>query len=121
MKIIVCIKQVPDTTNIKINPEDNTLIREGVDSIINPFDVYALEEGLRIKEKHGGSVTVLSMGPPQVEDSLREAISLGIDEAYLLSDRVFAGALTSSLRSSATAPLVSPSIILPPGGLGGVN
>ena len=94
MNIIVCIKHVPDTTNIKINPETNTLIRTGVESIINPFDMYALEEGLRLKEKHGGTVMVLSMGPPQVEQALREAISLGIDEAYLLSDRAFAGADT---------------------------
>ncbi len=94
MKIIVCIKQVPDTTNVKINPQTNTLIREGVASIINPFDVYALEEGVRLKEKHGGLVQVLSMGPPQVEAALREAISLGADEAYLLSDRAFAGADT---------------------------
>ncbi len=94
MKIIVCIKQVPDTTNVRINPQTNTLIREGVASIINPFDVYALEEGIRLKEKHGGSVAVLSMGPPQVDEALREAISLGADEAYLLSDRAFAGADT---------------------------
>jgi electron transfer flavoprotein alpha/beta subunit len=94
LKIIVCIKQVPDTTNVRINPETNTLIREGVASIINPFDVYALEEGLRQKEKHGGTVTVLSMGPPQVDEALREAISLGVDDAYLLSDRGFAGADT---------------------------
>jgi len=94
LNIIVCIKQVPDTTNIKINPETNTLIRTGVESIINPFDMYALEEGLRLKEKHGGTVIVLSMGPPQVEQALREAISLGVDEAYLLSDRAFAGADT---------------------------
>ncbi len=94
MNIIVCIKQVPDTTNIKINPETNTLIRTGVESIINPFDVYALEEGIRLKDKYGGNVIVLSMGPPQVEQSLREAISLGIDDAYLLSDRAFAGADT---------------------------
>jgi len=94
LKIVVCIKQVPDTTNVKINPETNTLIREGVESIINPFDMYAIEEALRVKEKHGGSVTVLSMGPPQVEDSLREAVSLGVDEAILLTDRGFAGADT---------------------------
>jgi len=65
MNIIVCIKQVPDTTDIKINPEHNTLIREGVESIINPFDTYALEEALLIKEAHGGTVTVISMGPPK--------------------------------------------------------
>ncbi len=94
MKIIVCMKQVPDTTNVKINPETNTLIREGVESIINPFDMYAIEEGIRLKEAHGGTVTVLSMGPPQVETALREAISLGADEAVLLTDRSFAGADT---------------------------
>ena len=94
MKIIVCIKQVPDTTNVRINPETNTLIREGVESIINPFDMYAIEEAIRLKEKHGGSVTVLSMGPPQVEAALKEALSLGADEAVLLSDRAFAGADT---------------------------
>jgi electron transfer flavoprotein beta subunit len=94
LKIVVCIKQVPDTTNVRINPETNTLMREGVESIINPFDMYALEEGIRLKEKHGGTVIVLSMGPPQVESALREALSLGVDEAILLSDRAFAGADT---------------------------
>lgn len=94
MKIVVCIKQVPDTTNVRINPETNTLVREGVASIINPFDVYALEEGIRLKEKHGGTVTVLTMGPPQAAEALREAISLGADEAVLVSDRAFAGADT---------------------------
>ena len=94
MNIIVCIKQVPDTTEIRINPETNTLVREGVESIINPFDLYAIEEGVRIKEKYGGTVSVISMGPPQVEDALREAISLGVDEAIHLCDRAFAGADT---------------------------
>ena len=94
MTVIVCIKQVPDTTNVRINPETNTLVREGVQSIINPFDCYALEEGIRIREKHGGTVTVLTMGPPQAAEALREAISLGADEAVLVSDRAFAGADT---------------------------
>ncbi len=94
MRVFVCIKQVPDTTQVKINPETNTLIREGVASIINPFDMYAIEEGIRVKEKHDCTVTVVSMGPPQVVEALREAISLGADEAYLLSDRAFAGADT---------------------------
>ena len=94
MNIIVCIKQVPDTTNVRINPETNTLVREGVQSIINPFDVYALEEGVRLKEKHGGAVTVITMGPPQAADALRDAIALGADKAYLVSDRAFAGADT---------------------------
>lgn len=94
MDIVICIKQVPDTTDIRIDPETNTLVREGVASIINPFDMYAIEEGVRIKEKYGGKVTVISMGPPQVEAALREAISLGVDEAVLLSDRAFAGSDT---------------------------
>ncbi len=94
MKIIVCIKQVPDTAEIRINPETNTLMREGVPSIINPFDLHALEAGLQIKDKLGAKVTVLTMGPPQAESSLREAISMGADEAALLTDRAFAGADT---------------------------
>ncbi len=94
MKIVVCVKQVPETTEVKINPETNTLIREGVASIINPFDMYAVEEAIRIKEKVGGTVTILSMGPPQVAESLRELIGMGADEAVLLSDRAFAGSDT---------------------------
>jgi electron transfer flavoprotein alpha/beta subunit len=94
VKVIVCIKQVPDTTNVRINPETNTLVREGVQSIINPFDVYALEEGVRLREKHGGTVTVITMGPPQAADALRDAIALGADNAFLVSDRAFAGADT---------------------------
>ena len=94
MDIIVCIKQVPDTTDVKINPETNTLIREGVRSIVNPFDVYAIEEGLRLKERHGGKVTVITMGPPQAVDALRESIAMGADEAMLISDRAFAGSDT---------------------------
>ncbi len=95
MNIIVCIKQVPDTTDIRINPETNTLIREGVASIINPFDMYAIEEGLRVKERLGrGKVTVITMGPPQAESALRETIALGVDQAVLISDRAFAGSDT---------------------------
>lgn len=94
MNIVVCIKQVPDTAEIKINPETNTLMREGVPSIINPFDLHAIEAGLQLKEKMGGKVTVLTMGPPQAESSLREAIAMGSDEAVLLSDRAFAGSDT---------------------------
>ncbi|MFH1782734.1 MAG: electron transfer flavoprotein subunit beta/FixA family protein [Candidatus Omnitrophota bacterium] len=94
MNIIVCIKQVPDTTNVRIDPETNTLIRAGVESIINPFDMYAIEEGIRLKEKFGGKVIVLTMGPPQAESALREAVSLGADEVYLVSDMVFAGSDT---------------------------
>ncbi len=95
MKIIVCIKQVPETTNVKIDPEKGTLIREGVDSIINPFDMYAIEEGLRIKERlEEGEVIVISMGPPQAEQALREAISMGADSAVLITDRKLAGSDT---------------------------
>lgn len=96
MNIIVCIKQVPDTAEVKINPETGTLIREGVPSIVNPFDMHAIEAGLQIKEKVGGKVTVLTMGPPQAETALREAISMGADDALLLSDRAFAGSDTWS-------------------------
>ncbi len=94
MNIIVCIKQVPDTAEIKINPETNTLMREGVPSIINPFDLHALEAAIQIREQLGGKVTVLTMGPPQAETALRETISMGADEAVLLSDRAFAGSDT---------------------------
>jgi len=95
MKIIVCIKQVPDTTQVQIDPKTNTLIREGVKSIINPFDMYAIEEAVRLKEKFEGStVTVLTMGPPQADAALREAIGIGCDEGILVSDRAFAGSDT---------------------------
>lgn len=94
MNIIVCIKQVPDTAEVRINPETNTLIREGVPSIINPYDLHALEAGLELRDKLGGKVTVLTMGPPQAESALREAISMGADEAVLLTDRAFAGSDT---------------------------
>lgn len=94
MNIIVCIKQVPETTEVRINPETNTLIREGVKSIINPFDMYAIEESVRLKEKFGGKIIAVTMGPPQAETALREAISLGIDEGILVCDRAFAGSDT---------------------------
>ncbi len=94
MNIVVCLKQVPGTTKVQIDPQTNTLIRQGIKNIINPFDTYALEEGVRIKERYGGKVTVISMGPPQAEEMLREAISLGADGAILLSDSTFAGADT---------------------------
>lgn len=94
MNIIVCVKQVPGTNEVKINKETNTIIREGIESIINPFDTYAVEEGLRIKDKTGGKVTVLSMGIPSTAELLKETIALGVDEAILLSDRAFAGSDT---------------------------
>ncbi len=94
MDIIVCIKQVPDTTEVRINPETNTLIREGVPSIINPFDENAIEEALRLKEVNGGKVTVITMGPPQATEALKQAIAMGVDEVVLVSDRAFAGSDT---------------------------
>src|SRR5512146_995679 len=94
MNIIVMIKQVPDASEVKINRETNTLIRDGVPSIINPFDMYAIEEALRLREQHGGKVTAVTMGPPQAAEALKEAVALGVDDVVLLSDRAFAGADT---------------------------
>ncbi|MBU0481160.1 MAG: electron transfer flavoprotein subunit beta/FixA family protein [Proteobacteria bacterium] len=94
MKILVCVKQVPDAKDVRLDPKTNTLAREGVESIMNPFDRHALEEAVRLKEKHGGTVTVLTMGPPQAEETLRDAVSCGADEAVLVSDRAFAGSDT---------------------------
>ncbi|KYH29329.1 MULTISPECIES: electron transfer flavoprotein subunit beta/FixA family protein [Clostridium] len=94
MNIVVCLKQVPDTNQVKIDPVTGTLIREGVPSIINPEDKHALEEALRIKDENGAHVTVISMGPPQAEAALREAMAMGADEAILITDRAFAGADT---------------------------
>lgn len=94
MNIIVCIKQVPGTTQVKINPETGTLIRDGVEAVVNPFDEYAIEEALRIKERVGGVVKVITMGPSQAENALKSAIAMGADEGYLISDRAFAGSDT---------------------------
>ena len=97
MNLIVCVKQVPDTTDVKIDPATNTLVRQGVAAVLNPFDAYAVEEAVRIREKHGGKVTALTMGPPQAVQVLRDAIAVGADEGILLSDRAFAGADTLAL------------------------
>ncbi len=94
MNIVVCVKQVPDSNDVKINPETNTLIRSGVPSIVNPFDENAIEEGLRLRDQLGGKVTVVSMGPPQVEAMLRDILSLGVDDVILVTDRAFAGSDT---------------------------
>jgi len=94
MDIVVLVKQVPNTADVKIDPKTGTLMREGVESIINPDDLHALEEAVRLKERHGGKVTAVSMGPSQAIDALREALGMGIDEAVLLTDRGFAGADT---------------------------
>ncbi|HNV44358.1 MAG TPA: electron transfer flavoprotein subunit beta, partial [Exilispira sp.] len=94
MRVAVCIKQVPNTTEVKIDPKTKTLVREGVESIINPYDMYAIEEAIRLKEKYGCQTYVITMGPSQAESALREAISMGIDSAVLVSDRAFAGSDT---------------------------
>lgn len=94
MLVIACIKQVPDTTQVKIDPVTNTLMREGVPFIINPYDAHALEESLRLKDAYGFRVAALSMGPPNAELTLRKALAAGVDEVILLSDRAFAGADT---------------------------
>lgn len=91
MHFVVCLKQVPDTSEVRIDPITNTLMREGVPSIINPYDVHALEEALRMKERVGGKVTIVSMGPMQAIEALRKAMSYGADRAILLSDRAFGG------------------------------
>jgi electron transfer flavoprotein beta subunit len=96
MNIIVCIKQVPDTSQVQIDPETGNLVREGVPSIINPDDKHAIEEALLLKEKHGGKVTVITMGPTQAQDALREALAMGADEVILLSDKAFSGSDTSA-------------------------
>ena len=93
MRYIVCVKQVPDTTDVKIDPETNTLIREGIPSILNPFDQFALEEAMKLR-KEGDEIVVISMGPPQATKVLLKCLALGADKAILLSDRAFAGADT---------------------------
>jgi electron transfer flavoprotein beta subunit len=94
MHIVVCIKQVPDSAQIRVHPVTNTIMRQGVPAIINPYDLFSLEEALRLKDLHGGRVTVISMGPPQAENALRKCISFGADDAILITDRAFAGADT---------------------------
>ena len=94
MKVFVCIKQVPGVSEVRIDSKTNTLIREGIPSIVNPHDKHAVELALTIKEKYEAEVIALSMGPPQAEDALREVLSMGVDKAYLLTDRAFAGADT---------------------------
>ena len=105
MNIIVCIKQVPDTTEIKLDPVKGTLIRDGVPSIMNPDDKGGLEFALRLKDKYGANVTVISMGPPQADAILREALAMGVDRAILLSDRRFGGADTLATSRTIAAAL----------------
>lgn len=94
MRVIVCIKQVADTNEVRFDKETHAMIREGVPSIINPFDENAIEAALQIREEHGGEVIVISMGPPQAEEQLRQSIAMGADQAILLTDRRFAVADT---------------------------
>ncbi len=94
MHIVVCIKQVPDSAQIRVHPVTNTIMRQGVPTIVNPYDLFAVEEALQLREKHGGTITVLTMGPPMAEDSLRKVLTFGVDRAVLLTDRVFAGSDT---------------------------
>ncbi|MGM9593748.1 MAG: acyl-CoA dehydrogenase family protein [Candidatus Onthomonas sp.] len=108
LNILVCVKQVPDTTQIKIDPVKHTLIREGVPAIVNTFDTYALEVALRLKDQVGGKVTVISMGIPKAKEALRECIAAGADEAYLITDRAFGGSdtlATSKIISTAIKAL----------------
>ncbi|WP_119157020.1 electron transfer flavoprotein subunit beta/FixA family protein [Caldimonas tepidiphila] len=94
MHIVVCIKQVPDSAQIRVHPVTNTIMRQGVPAIVNPYDLFSLEEALRLKDKFGGRVTAICMGPPQAEEALRKCISYGADDAILVTDRAFAGADT---------------------------
>lgn len=105
MKIAVCVKQVPDTTEVKIDPVTNTLVRQGVPSIVNPFDKNAVEAALQLREKVGGKVTVISMGPPQAKEALKECLAMGADAAVLVSDRAFGGADTLATSYTLAAAL----------------
>jgi electron transfer flavoprotein beta subunit len=108
MFVVACIKQVPDTTQVQIDPATNTLVREGIPFIVNPYDTHALEESLRMKERYGFRAAALSMGPPNAEAALKKALALGVDRAILLSDRVFGGAdtlSTSNVLAAAIAKL----------------
>ena len=108
MLVVACIKQVPDTTQVQIDPVTNTLVREGIPFIVNPYDTHALEESLRLKDRFGFRVAAISMGPPNAEATLKKALALGVDEAILLSDRVFGGAdtlATSNVLSEAIRKL----------------
>ena len=89
MLVVVCVKQVPDTTQVQIDPVTNTLIREGVPFIVNPYDTHAVEQALRFKDRYGCRVVAISMGPPNAEATLRKALAIGADRAILLSDRAF--------------------------------
>jgi len=103
LHIVACIKQVPDTTQVRIDPETNTLVREGIPAIINPFDLPAIEASVELKEKYGGRVTIICMGPPQAAEALQKALSFGADRAILLSDRALMGSDTLATSAALTA------------------
>ncbi|HET9954343.1 MAG TPA: electron transfer flavoprotein subunit beta/FixA family protein [Polyangiaceae bacterium] len=105
MHFVVCIKQVPDSAQIRVHPVTNTIMRQGVPSIINPYDLFALEEALRLRDRFGGEVTVLTMGPPMAEDALRKALTFGADRAVLLTDRFFAGSDTLATTFALSAAI----------------
>ncbi|MEC4591743.1 MULTISPECIES: electron transfer flavoprotein subunit beta/FixA family protein [Nitrospirillum] len=105
MHIVVCMKQVPDSAQIRVHPVTNTIMRQGVPTIINPYDLFALEEALRLRDRLGGEVTVLTMGPPMAEESLRKALTFGADRAVLLTDRAFAGSDTLATSFALAAAL----------------
>ena len=110
MFVVACIKQVPDTTQVQIDPVTNTLVREGIPFIVNPYDTHALEESLRLSDRYGLRSVALSMGPPNAEATLKKALALGVDEAILLSDRAFGGAdtlSTSNVLAAAIAKLAA--------------
>jgi len=105
LNTVTCIKQVPDTTQVHIDPETNTLIREGIPAIINPFDLHAIEAAVQLKERYGGTCTVLSMGIPQAAEALQKALSFGADRAVLLSDRALVGSDTLATSAALAAAI----------------
>ncbi|QSR89466.1 electron transfer flavoprotein subunit beta/FixA family protein [Methylacidiphilum caldifontis] len=105
MHAVILVKQVPDSSQIRVHPQTGTIMRQGVPAILNPYDLYALEEALQLKDKYGAFLTVLSMGPLQAENALRKALSYGVDEAILLSDRAFAGSDTLATSYALAAAL----------------
>jgi electron transfer flavoprotein beta subunit len=105
LRIVVCIKQVPDTTQVRIDPETNTLVREGIPAIINPFDLHAIEAAVQLKERYGGTCAMVCMGPPQAVEALQKALSFGADEGYLLSDRALVGSDTLATSAALTAAI----------------
>lgn len=105
MHIVVCMKQVPDSAQIRVHPLTNTIMRQGVPTIINPYDLFAIEEAMRWRDRFGGEVTVLTMGPPMAEESLRKALTFGVDRAVLLTDRYFAGSDTLATSFALAAAL----------------